>query len=599
VKPATGKTVDHELWVRYADELLNLIQKMQTGKRREAQLDLARRVGSIFQALPSDDLPLLPIDIEIENPESERYTLLRISAPDTVGFVYEFSNALALSHINIVRMSVKTIGARAEDTLFVTDEKGGKITDPEKQRELRAATVLIKHFTHLLPTSPNPESALLHFREFLHQLFERPNWVDEFASIERPEVLNALARLLGVSEFLWDDFLRMQYSNLFPIVRDVNALEKGLDKHQLEVELKKNLEQATNPREALNAFKDKQIFRVDMRHILGHTSEFWDFSAELTDLVEVVLTCAHNLCFGELVQKYGSPRLESGRECRCTILALGKCGGRELGFASDIELMFIYEGQGKTNGPKGVPNSQFFEEWVRAVEKTIQARQEGTFHLDLQLRPYGKAGSLAVSLEAFKKYYTPDGPAWPYERQSLVKARPIVGDVGFGEILTGLRDDFIYTGTPFDITAMRAMRERQVRHLTSAGTFNAKFSPGGLVDLEYLVQGLQIDHGAEDAGVRQTNIRAAMSALHAGGYLSTSDYDRLRKAHTFLRWLIDSLRVVRGNARDVNIPEQQGEEFAYLARRLKYGSDLEQLRLDLVRYPQDVLDLSLKLFPIS
>ncbi|MDP3721597.1 MAG: hypothetical protein Q8R09_03975, partial [Anaerolineaceae bacterium] len=160
-----------------------------------------------------------------------------------------------------------------------------------------------------------------------------------------------------------------------------------------------------------------------------------------------------------------------------------------------------------------------------------------------------------------------------------------------------LRDEFVYNGTLFDVTSMRAMREKQVRHLTAAGTFNAKFSPGALVDIEYLVQGIQINNGFKDPSLRLTNIREAMAAMNQAGYLSTEDYDRLRKAHTFMRWLIDSLRVVRGNAKDVNIPPYDSDEFAYLARRLQYGSDVERLVQDLTRYPQDVLEINQRLLP--
>jgi [glutamine synthetase] adenylyltransferase / [glutamine synthetase]-adenylyl-L-tyrosine phosphorylase len=142
---------------------------------------------------------------------------------------------------------------------------------------------------------------------------------------------------------------------------------------------------------------------------------------------------------------------------------------------------------------------------------------------------------------------------------------------------------------------MRAMRERQVRHLVTGGTFNAKFSPGGLVDIEYLIQGLQINHGAQNPALRLTNLRDAMSALHDVGILSDDDYTRLRKAHTFLRWLIDSLRVVRGNAKDVTIPPFGTEEFVFLARRLRYELDVEHLRDDLTRYVADVQEINNRL----
>jgi glutamate-ammonia-ligase adenylyltransferase len=202
---------------------------------------------------------------------------------------------------------------------------------------------------------------------------------------------------------------------------------------------------------------------------------------------------------------------------------------------------------------------------------------------------------MAVSLDSFRHYYAPEGPAWAYERQALVKMRPVAGDPAIGAQVCALRDSFVYTGIPFDVTAMRAMRERQVRHLVSAGTFNAKYSPGGLVDIEYLVQGLQITHGAADPSLRQPNIRQCMDAMHKAGILNDDDYTRLHKAHTFLRWLIDSMRVVRGNAKDVNVPAYGSEEFAFLARRLRYVNEAERLRDDLVRYQTDVQEINTRL----
>jgi [glutamine synthetase] adenylyltransferase / [glutamine synthetase]-adenylyl-L-tyrosine phosphorylase len=595
VRSVTDRPLTPDSWKQYSEDLRALFLKMQGGQRREARGELAKRVGEVFHGLSSKPIHLYPIDIEIDNKSSKIYTIMRIGTTDTIGFLYEFSNALAMNQVNIARMFVESVGTRVNDTIYVTDAKGRKITSAEKQRELRAATVLIKHFTHLLPNSPNPEAALLHFREFLGQLFERTDWPDELVKLEQPEVLDALTKLLGVSNFLWDDFLRMQYSNLFPVVRDVDALAIVKERQQLEHELNEKTEKVGDWRAALNAFKDREMFRIDMRHILGYTPEFWEFAYSLTDLVEVVITAAYSHCMDELSRQYGQPLLEEGHPCPAALIALGKCGGRELGFASDIEVMLIYAGKGKTTGPNSISTSDFFEEFVRFFIDSIHSRQEGIFHIDLQLRPYGKAGSMAVSLEAFRHYYGPQGPAWAYERQALVKLRPITGDRTLGEAVCKLRDKYVYGGEPFNVTAMRAMRERQIRHLVTAGTFNAKFSPGGLVDLEYLVQALQINHGATNPSLRLTNVRMAMAALAEAGILSEADYVRLRKAHSFLRWLIDSLRVVRGNSKDVNIPPFDSEEFAFLARRLRYGKDTNRLQEDLARYPSDVLELNARL----
>jgi glutamate-ammonia-ligase adenylyltransferase len=592
-------------WEAYTTDLQALLKMLHTGQRREARSELARRVGAVFAEMDSAERPLFPIEITIDNELSERYTVLQIKTADTVGFLYEFTNALSLTHTYIARMVVQTSGNRVDDLLYVTDETGNKISNPEKLRELRTAAVLIKHFTHLLPRSPNPASALLHFREFLAQLFDRPNWADELTSLENPQVMDNLARLLGVSDFLWDDFMRMQYANLFPVISSSGALATGKSRADLQAELAAALAithaGAQAPREdapwrvTLNAFKDREMFRIDMRHILGLTQEFWDFSEELSDLTEVVVNAAYHLTAEDLRSVHGTPRMPDGSISQMTVVALGKCGGRELGFASDIELMFVYEGEGQTDGPDVLEASIYHEKVVQNFLNAIRARQEGIFQVDLQLRPYGKAGSMAVSLDSFKRYYAQHGPAWAYERQALVKLRPIAGDAKLGNQLCALRDEFTYNGSLFDVTAMRAMRERQVRHLVTAGKFNAKYSPGGLVDIEYLIQGLQINHGASDPGLRITNIRKAMAALNSRGIISDEDYTKLHKAHTFLRWLIDSMRVVRGNSKDVTVPVYGSDEFAFLARRLKYGNDVQSLRDHLFQVQADVVEMNRRL----
>ena len=610
VQAVRGGAPTQETWQRYTQDLEGLLQLMRSGQRREARSEIAKRVGeTLFEASQAGQLDastaLFPIEIQVDNESADRYTVLHIDTHDTVGFLYEITNALAINRVYIAQVAVSSVGSRVRDTLYVTDENGQKILHPDRQRELRAATVLIKHFTHLLPHSPNPASALLHFPEFISQLFKRPNWPDELGSLERPEVLQAMARLLGVSDFLWDDFLRMQYANLYPVVTDVGALQSAKSRSQLQRELEAILAQVHSgpeaPRddapwqEALNAFKDREMFRIDMRHILGYTTEFWDFAAELTDLTEVTVNAAYHLCHEDLRVVYGSPRLESGEISEMSVCALGKCGGRELGFASDIELMFVYSGNGRTTGPQVISTTEFYEKVVQNFVRAIRARREGIFEIDLQLRPYGKAGSLSVSLDSFRRYFAPDGPAWAYERQALVKLRPVAGNLGLGRKITELRDRYLFTGEKFDATAMRAMRERQIRHLVTGGMFNLKYSPGGLVDIEYLVQGLQITHGRERPELRQTNTREAMAALAQAGILSSDDYIRLRKAHTFLRWFIDSLRVVRGNARDVTVPPQESDEFAFLTRRMQYGSDKKRLLDELQRYTADVQELNHRL----
>ncbi|MEZ4771220.1 MAG: hypothetical protein R2844_22720 [Caldilineales bacterium] len=596
---------DPGVWLRYAGDLSDLVFLLQARRQRDAQGELAKRVALAISEIPGASPAVQPIDIDVDNESDDRYTILRIQGPDTIGFLYELTNALALNGLHIAHVAVASTGNRIHDTLYITDTRGEKIVEREKQRELRAATVLVKHFTHLLPYASNPETALAHFHEFLGQLFARPGWPDELASLERPEVLNALAQLLGVSDFLWDDFLRMQHENLFPVVQDVASFPHARTRPELASELDDVLRAAidevagvdrrTTWRNALNGFKDREMFRIDMRNILGYIPNPAQFSAELTDLAEVVIEATLRLCQAELEAQYGRPLREDGQPSLLTVVGLGKCGGREMGYASDIELMFIYDSNGQTTGPRLLTTTEFYERLVQEVRKAIRTRHEGSFDLDLQLRPYGSAGSLAVSLAAFRRYFAPGGPAWSYERQALIKLRPIAGDAALGEQVQALRDGYVYGGEPFDVPAMRAMRERQLRHLVTPGRINAKYSPGGLVDVEYLIQGLQINHGQGEPALHLTNTQEAMAALAWLGILSQEHFTHLRAAHLFLQRLVDALRVVRGHAKDLTVPLETDEEFAFLARRMGYANNQSLLSADLADHIANVQMLNTSL----
>ncbi len=614
---ATGN-VNADFWTQYESELEGLTHNGHPEARAANQGRLARRVVGLVEFEPDVVSTLLPLEIEFDNDIDREATVLRISGEDTLGFLYELTNALTLSGIQIQRVKIRSIGHLASDTLHVTDHAGRKITDPRRLNELRAAVILIKHFTHLLPQSPNPEAALLHFRELLVKLFERPDWSEQVASLDHTEVLGALSRLLGMSDFVGEELLRQELGRVLPIVTDSAMRREAKTFDQLQCELEAELQAAETletQRQVLNAFKDREMLRVDMRHILGHQDSFTGFSQELTDIAEVTIQAALRCCEYELQKQFGSPQLATKSPCRMTICALGKCGGRELGFASDIELMFLYEGTGHCSvgfSPResgvddpawakahatNLSNEEYFVRLVDLFVKSIHARRKGIFEIDLQLRPHGKAGSRAVSIETFQRYFGPTGPAWPYERQALVKLRPIAGDFVWGQRLVSLRDELVYTGTAFDSAAMRALRDKQLNQLVTPGTFNAKLSPGGLVDIEYLVQGLQMLHGGEHPSVRTPNTREAMKALEVAGVLSAEQRLALRDAYRFLRRLIDALRMVRGDAMDLTVPPRQSEEFRFLARRMQLFQESMDLSADLESYTALVRDLSQALLP--
>lgn len=564
------------IWPVFNADLIQFIAASRTGDLKTAQTRLAKRVARSLRNTNLAESVLYPVDIEIDNDSSETATVLHIRSEDTVGFLYELTNALALNGIDILRVMVTTSDQQVDDTLHVTDLAGNRILAARRLQQLRAAIVLIKHFTHLLPRASNPERALRQFHEFVSDLMEQPDWVEELASLDSPDVLNALARLLGVSGFLWDDFLRLQHENLFPVVKDPEKLAQRYDVNVLSQILNEQLETSENDeqqRSALMRFKDRQLFRTDMRHIVGTISEFGDFSSELTDIAEVVVTAAYEICLQKHIERHGKPIGENGTPCQMGVFALGKCGGRELGFASDIELVFVYDQDGQTDGEKSMAASDFYSGVIQSFSRLLETKQEGIFQVDLRLRPYGQAGPLAVSLSAFREYFGSEGSAWPYERQAMIKLRPIVGAKEHAKAVIECRDACVYCDRPFDFVAMRALREKQIRQMVSGQSVNAKLSPGGLVDCEYFVQALQQENGHLALDLRTTNTLSAIEAIRQHSILPSRECDQLVEAYIFLRRLIDALRMVRGNAKDLAIPLESVEEFEFLSRRLGYGPE--------------------------
>src|SRR5262249_37226387 len=156
------EVVMSEVWDRYENDLIDLVLLSQSGRGHEAQGRLASRVAEALEDSPDFAIKPSPLEVCFDNESHDRFTVLRIRGEDTIGFLYELTNALALCGIAIEQVIICTEGSAAADTLHVMDaQRHGKILDERRRHELQAAIVLIKHFTHLLPGSTNPEAALL------------------------------------------------------------------------------------------------------------------------------------------------------------------------------------------------------------------------------------------------------------------------------------------------------------------------------------------------------------------------------------------------------------------------------------------------------
>jgi glutamate-ammonia-ligase adenylyltransferase len=574
VEFAPERPFDAAAQAHFATRLTELLRLLEQGKLQEARdrlnyqlIDAIRASHRTFSAR------LYPVHVAIDNASSPDWTIVRIVADDTPGFLYSLSNALAMRNVNIHRLSIRSAAGEVRDTLSVSRHRGGKITSEAGQRELRLIVVLIKQFTHFLTIAPDPVKALRHFDQLLDRLAPAASSSDDFRWLWEEKPLKALATVLGSSDFLWEDFLRMQHTTLLPILQDMGEMEQPVEGAELASRLARELAAAgteSDRKAALNTFKDREMFRIDMRHLLHPELPFGSFSEELTTLAEVVLSAALEVAARRLQSRYGAPLLADGQRCAFALFGLGKFGGRELGYASDIELLCVYEGPGTTAGPECLTVGEYAEMLVQQLRDLLVVRRAGIFELDLRLRPFGSHGPLATSLASFRTYYHPTGQAADFERQALIKLRWTAGDRELGALVEAERDAFVYSPQPFDLTAAMALRQRQIDELVTPGTVDTKYSPGGLIDIEYTVQYLQLMHGATTPAVRTPNTLTALEALHDTGRLTADEYQQLRQAYVFLRHLIDALRIVRGHARDLVLPSSDSEEFVFLARRMGY-----------------------------
>jgi len=556
-------------------ELVALLGLVGEGRTDEARERLSRRLTESLARSPAPFAGrVLPVEIAFDDDTSAAWTVMRVRGRDTPAFLYALANALAMRRVYVHRVRIESVGDEARDEFLIGQAGGGKISGEEDRQTLSLAIVLIKQFTHFLPWAPDPARALRYFDQFLDRVMAAGAGSEALRLLRGPDGFKSLAQLLGSSVFLWEDLLRAHFEHLVPVLGEwrTRAVE---GRQQLRRRLNLRLKAAVSwekRKRALNDFKDEMMLLTDMKRLLDPEVSLEDFSRALTDLTEAVLEEALAACRERLVAEHGRP-LRQGAECPVALLGLGKFGGAEMGYASDVELLVVYEGPGTTEKTT-IENGRFFEQVVQALTEMIEAREDGIFHLDLRLRPHGAKGPLATPFDALADYYRTDGGAHPFERQALIKLRFVAGDEPLGRTVETFRDGYVWSDEPWDLGAALHLRDRQIRELAEPGRFNVKYSSGGLVEVEYSVQYLQVLHGRARPELRTPSTLVALDRLRDGGFLNADEHRDLVAAYRFWRQMADALRMVRGDARDLLLPEEGSGEMGSLARRLGYeGTD--------------------------
>lgn len=280
-----------------------------------------------------------------------------------------------------------------------------------------------------------------------------------------------------------------------------------------------------DPVTALKLHKRQEYIRIAAADLLGITNVI-DVGAALAALADACLECASRLAASEL----------GTDDPPTAIIAMGKLGGQELNYASDIDVIFV------SNGDEDLAR-RHAERVIAIIGGSTPA--ETIFRIDVDLRPEGRSGALTRSIESFKNYWKKWAQTWEY--QALIKARPAAGDLDLGNRFLETAQPFIWPDQldPEAIRSIRAMKARTEMELLKKGTAKreVKRGPGGIRDVEFAVQLLQLVHGRADPTLRSRSTLGALEALAAGGYVDNSDSVALDNAYKFLRTVEHRLQI--------------------------------------------------------
>jgi [glutamine synthetase] adenylyltransferase / [glutamine synthetase]-adenylyl-L-tyrosine phosphorylase len=294
----------------------------------------------------------------------------------------------------------------------------------------------------------------------------------------------------------------------------------------------------------------------------------------LSILAEALITAAYWICARALRREYGIPRTAF---TAYTILAMGKLGGGELNFSSDVDLIYLYTSGTEDAGP--IPAAEYFRRLSQKITAGLnELTGEGyIYRVDLRLRPEG-FGGIAVSLDAFQRYYQSRLRTW--ERLALLKAWPVAGNRALGAAFLQMAHPFVYD-LPFDGNAFEDVRnmKRQIDEKMSVRQQrerNVKLGAGGIREIELIAQSLQVRYGGGIAQMRERNTLKALSALCAHSMISAEEFETLQKAYVFLRDVENKLQMVN-DAQTHSLPRDH-EELNTCARLLGYSGADEFLK---------------------
>lgn len=435
--------------------------------------------------------------------------------------------------------------------------------DPIQRRRLADILPILMES---IARTADPDQALNHWERMLANV-SRTSFFDYLRTW--PRMLDLLCVIFGSSDAL--AFTLIRDPTLVYWLAEEEVLSRSPTRKGMEEALRKSIEHLTSTElklDALRRFRRREMLRIGVRDLV-RLATIPETTASLSDLACLLIQAAYEIVDSDLKRHYGVPmhRNRQGRwvETKFTVIGMGKLGGHELNYSSDVDLIYLYESQdGETRTPKGrcvarpagvgISNEEYFEMLARELTRgLIEPTGEGhVFRVDLRLRAEGSVGQLARSLEEYRKYYAVRGQVW--ERLALLKAWPVAGSYEVGQAFLKLVKPFVLgTREKVDhdkalaiVQDVRAVKDMIDAKMTDRGHAqrNVKLGTGGIREIEFFVQTIQILVGRRMPALLDRSTLGSLNRLVQKKLLSIEDRDGLTAAYLFLRDVEHKLQMV-------------------------------------------------------
>jgi glutamate-ammonia-ligase adenylyltransferase len=468
-----------------------------------------------------------------------------------------------LNDLNHVQQWLSSLGVRDTDRAYrdLRDLAGLGLSRATSE-------TLILELGRLLPTCSDPGMALTNLERFI-SAGSRPEETARLV-VGSPRTTEIALQLLSTSQYFSE--LMIGDPSLLGWLRgggDHKDFSQLVE--ELWAELQKSSDDDTS-RLAIRRFRRRELLRIGYNDIV-RSMPLELITRDLSRLADVCVEAAYRMSRKHADERHGPPSGETeDAQAKFVILALGKLGGDELNYSSDIDLIFLYDVEGQTKGPRVVSNAEYFR---RLGSEIVRLLSDHTalgvaYRVDMRLRPEGDQGPLARSLAGTLGYYDNNGRTW--ERQAMIKCRPIAGDMSLGQTFLDAIRPFVYRRylSSSEIGEIKAMKRRIEQRTLKEGNaeVEVKTGRGGIRDVEFVVQFLQLLHGGEYPEVRHATTLVAMARLEDVGCLTAEERGIMEDTYRFLRGVEHRLQVMFD--RQTHEMPRDLEEQRTLAIRLGY-----------------------------